>query len=143
MSDIWEIIQKVENSDDPNVWKEEYQNILPMLKQYWDQHPHSAMEFLQGAAKVFPLDIAEILVREVVRDWKKRSDYSWEAGGSADHCFLSALFLTGNYDLAEKAHIIKCGKSILDNVQRMNNEVKDKERKIKLLKDGLINYGII
>lgn len=143
MLDIWELIQKVENSDDPNVWKEEYQNILPILKQYWDKHPHSAMEYLLGAAEFFPLDMAEILVREVIRDWKKRSDYSWEAGGSAEHCFLSALFLTGNYDLAEKAHIMKCGKSILDNVKRMNNGVKDKDIKIKLLREGLEEYGII
>lgn len=138
MSEIPEILREVENTNDLTVLDDKYQDILPKLKKYWDVHPHSSMEYLQNAAEKFPLEIARKLIREVVLDWKKRPNYSWQAGGNADHCFLSALFLTGNYDLAEKDLILKNGNSILRKAEDYGIRVKDAEEKIKLLKDGLI-----
>jgi len=69
----------------------------------WDEHPHSAMERLEWVVKELPLALSHALARRIVENWKQKPSYRPDAGGSADHCYLSALILSANYDLADPA----------------------------------------
>jgi len=79
------------------------QQLIPLLTEYWDHHPHSAMECLERVATVLPLPLAHAIVRQIVAAWKKKPTYDPDAGGPADHCYLSALILSENFDLADQA----------------------------------------
>lgn len=70
MSELWDSICRLEKSDDPNVISSERAFIVPKAKQYWDKHPHSAMETLECIAEVFPIATARDIVREIVLDWR-------------------------------------------------------------------------
>lgn len=135
MSELWESIRRVEKSDNPDVIASERAFIVPKAKEYWDQHPHSAMETLECIAEVFPIDIAKEIVREIVLDWKSRPNYSWRAGGSADHCFLSALLLTGNADLADDEFLDKCFGSVIEKASRPRSRTKNIREKSALVKE--------
>ncbi len=89
------------------------QRIIENLVAGWSQHPHSAMEYLVLAARVYPLSTAHRIIGDVVRQWRVRKDYSWKAGGNADHCFLAALCLSANGAFAEDLLIKKCAPTVL------------------------------
>jgi hypothetical protein len=95
------LVKQLRLSEDPAEWRRLSTELVPLLIAYWDVHPHSAMEMLQSTVNNLPVNLANPLVRSVVRDWQKRPSYDPEAGGSADHCYLAALILSENYDLAE------------------------------------------
>jgi hypothetical protein len=59
------------------------------------------MEMLEVSTMRLPLSLAHAFVRKVVLGWRKKATYNADAGGGADHCYLSALILSENYDLAE------------------------------------------
>lgn len=77
------------------------ESMVPRLIDYWDKHPHSAMELLECAVREMPLALSHAVVRRVVEAWKRKPSYDPDAGGNADHCFLSALVLSENLDLAD------------------------------------------
>lgn len=87
--------------------------IVSNLIEGWQEGPHSSMELLVCAAETYSLPIANRIVRKVVTNWKQRDDYSWSAGGSADHCYLAALCLTANSDLADVSLVEKCKNTVL------------------------------
>lgn len=88
-------------TEDPSEWRVISIELIPLLTAYWDVHPHSAMEMLEYTVNNLPVSLANPLVRTVVRGWKQRPNYSPDAGGNADHCYLAALILSENFDLAE------------------------------------------
>lgn len=93
--------KRLDNTDDPREWKTIALELVPPMIDYWDVHAHSAMEMLEVCAMRLPVSLAHALVRSVVLGWRKKPTYSPDAGGSADHCYLSALILSENFDLAE------------------------------------------
>ena len=132
MSEIWDSIMRVQDSADPMVWQAEYSRLVPLLKASWS-HPHSAMELLECAAEVFPLALAKELVYEVVREWKEQPSYGWAAGGSASHCYLSALLLTGNVALADPELIAKYHDEVLRKARNPRARTRDADTKTNLL----------
>ena len=97
-----ECARRAEKTDDLRELRQLSQQLVPLLTEYWNVHPHSAMEMLESATFAFPVSLAHALVRDVVTNWKKNPTYSPEAGGSADHCYMSALILSENLDLADE-----------------------------------------
>ncbi len=133
-SEIWESICKIEKTNDIELIAAERDFVCPKAKEFWNDHPHSAMELLECIAEVYPIKVAHALVREIVLDWQSRKNYSWKAGGSADHCFLSALLLTGNGDLADDDFISKCLDSVIKKAEHPRNRNKDSKEKVALLR---------
>lgn len=119
------------------------EKIIVNLIDGWKEGPHSSMELLVCAAEAYPLPIANRIVREVVSNWKVRDDYSWSAGGSADHCYLAALCLTANSDLADTDLVVKCKKTVLsiysDKDESRRQRSVDLESKTKFLNEYLVN----
>jgi len=72
--------------------------LVTLLIEYWDLHPHSAMEMLQAVTLRLPLSLAHVQVATVVDAWKQKPNYAPTAGGNADHCYLEALILSENLD---------------------------------------------
>lgn len=97
-----ELSGKLNNSEDPSEWRELAHELAPLMVDYWDIHPHSAMEMLEYSAMRLPLSLAHAFVRKVVLGWRQKETYNPDAGGGADHCYLSALILSENFDLAER-----------------------------------------
>jgi len=137
MSELWDSICRVEKSDDSRVISSEGTFIVPKAKKFWDQSPHGAMETLECIAEVFPIAMAKEIVREIVLDWKSRPNYSWRAGGSADHCFLSALLLSGNGDLADDDFLEECLKSVVEKARSPRSRTKD------VLEKSILIEGVV
>ena len=76
------------------------EDLVPLLVDCWYQSPHNAMELLVLAATELPLELAHPVVRLVHRGWLEAPTYDPSAGGNADHCYLAALILSDNFDLA-------------------------------------------
>jgi len=134
--DSWALIEKVRTSEDSKELREICRNLTPLLIAYWDIHPHSAMESLECVARDLPLPLAHSVVRQVVTAWRQKATYDPNAGGSADHCYLSALILSENYDLAEHPW----ADSLLESTLRKDlsngyRQMKDKDQKIKLVRN--------
>jgi len=109
----------------------------------WFENPHSAMKCLESAALVYPLMFAGKLVDTVVTTWKVLPNYSWQAGEDADHCYLAALCLTGNVNLAEQDLLAKCTQTVLKLYMDKSQlspliDMCDKDSKMKLLIDALM-----
>lgn len=100
-----ECARRLEQTDNPQEWRQLVQQMIPLLSAYWDVHPHSAMEMLEYSTFRLPVPLAHALVREVVTNWKQKPTYDPEAGGNADHCYLSALILSENFDLADSGWV--------------------------------------
>ena len=95
-------VDRLRASEDRAEWEGIVDEMVPLVIAYWDAHPHSAMEMLEVTVSFLPVRLAHALVRLVVRGWKAKLNYNPTAGGSADHCYLSALILSDNYDLADQ-----------------------------------------
>lgn len=132
--EVWDIIRRVENPNPFVNLQQERDNIKPLLIDLWDKDPHNAMEALEGAAEAFPLNLVQGLVKEVVQSWKTRNNYSWKAGGGADHCFLWALLITGNYEFIEEDFFNKCLSSIEYKLKNPRDRISDKLAKHSLAK---------
>lgn len=100
-SRVSSLSKRVETTEDPREWKEITLELIPAMIDYWDVHPHSAMEMLEVCTMRLPVPLAHAFVRSVVLGWRRKPTYSPDAGGGADHCYLSALILSENFDLAE------------------------------------------
>jgi hypothetical protein len=60
------------------------------------------MELLEYCTMQLPVSLAHAFVRKVVLGWREKATYNPDAGGNADHCYLSSLILSENFDLAER-----------------------------------------
>jgi hypothetical protein len=127
------LVNQLRTSDDANEWRKLSMDLIPIFTAYWDVHPHSAMEVLEAAVHNLPLELAHPLVRTVVLAWRKKATYSPDAGGTADHCYLSALILSENYDLAEHPWAKRVLPYTLDKDLRYRREMRDRGRKLALL----------
>src|SRR5438105_7131916 len=58
--------------------------LVTLLIEYWDLHPHSAMEMLQAVTLRLPLSLAHVQVATVVDAWKQKPNYAPTAGGNAE-----------------------------------------------------------
>jgi len=96
-----DMLRAIRESDDPEALRSLAEHLVPLLVAYWDAHPHSAMESLLGAARDLPLGLAHPVVRMVVQGWRGKPTYDPTAGTGAQWCYLAALILSENYDLAE------------------------------------------
>jgi hypothetical protein len=110
----------------------------------WTEHPHSAMEMLLVVARVYPLAFANSVVASAVTAWKGLPDYSWKAGGSADHCFLAALALTANGALADPELVASRAKTVISTYGTVSHRYgrwdlveDDNMAKVSLLVDFL------
>lgn len=137
--DLWQRIREVKG--DLTRTEAHLPHIVQGAIDYWDQHPHSAMESLESIAHALPFKFAQVAIREIVMQWKSKANYSWRAGGSADHCFLSALFLSGNEDLAEETFVANCLSSILEKSQRARSDTVDAELKFASLLAAARRHG--
>ena len=128
-----ELVNQLGSTKKADEWRRIARDLVSPLSMYWDVHPHSAMEMLESAVRELPVSVAQPMVREVVREWRKNPSYDALAGGSAGHCYLSALILSDNYDLAEpelvKAELSGCLKKELAE----NRNWRDAEEKRRLL----------
>lgn len=121
--------------------------VIKSLIEGWSEGPHSSMELLVCAADAYPLPIANKIVKNVVTAWKGHPDYSWVAGGSADYCYLAALCLSANGNLAEPGLVAKCKETVLsiytiqENIhkERLHQKTWDLESKTEFLKQFLEN----
>jgi hypothetical protein len=93
--------KKLEQLEDEQELKETTEQLIPVMIAYWDVHPHSAMEMLEYSTMRLPLPLSHAFVRKVVLGWRQKANYDADAGGGADHCYMSALILSENFDLAE------------------------------------------
>ena len=98
---VSQLAGQLDKSEDPHEWREVVHELIPLMIEYWDLHPHSAMEMLEYSVMRLPISLAHAFVRKVVLGWREKSTYNPDAGGGADHCYLSALILSENFDLAE------------------------------------------
>jgi hypothetical protein len=96
-----ELVDQLRETQNAEEWRRISIELVPLLTAYWDVHPHSAMEMLESTVNNLPVSLANPLVRAVVRGWKQRPNYNPDAGGNAGHCYLAALILSENFDLAE------------------------------------------
>jgi hypothetical protein len=128
------LVNQLRTSEDPKEWRKLSVDLIPILTAYWDVHPHSAMEVLESAVHSLPLELAHPLVRTVVLAWRKKATYSPDAGGAADHCYLSALILSENYDLADHTWAKRVLPYALDKDLKYRREMRDREPKLALLK---------
>jgi hypothetical protein len=113
-SEITRLTHRLSELTEPEELRQRSQKLIPVLTDYWDLHPHSAMEWLESVTKALPLPLAHATVRQVVTAWKRKPTYDPDAGGSADHCYLSALILSENYDLADQPWAARVLPSTLD-----------------------------
>lgn len=98
---VSQLAQLLRETEDPKEWMRITQELVEPMIAYWDVHPHSAMEMLEVCTMALPVAVAHAFVRNVVLGWRKKPTYSPDAGGSADHCYLSALIFSENFDMAE------------------------------------------
>ena len=129
-----ELVSLLQVSEDPNEWANISIELIPMLIAYWDEHPHSAMEMLEVTVRNLPIKLAKPLVRGVVLAWRNNPDYDPDAGGSADHCYLSALILSDNFDLAESPWVERVLPYTLDKDLNYKSKMRDYDLKIALLR---------
>ena len=134
--DPWAKIRRVDESDDDHVWAHEGISLTEALDLEWDRSPHCAMEALEYAAVVFPWEMAKVLVRDSTIAWTRKANYAWTAGASADHCFLSALLLTGNGDLVHPEHLTACREVVLRKALRPMERMRDSRLKLELLRSA-------
>ena len=121
-------------SEDPNEWANISAELTPVLIAFWDVQSHSAMECLEQAVLNLSVELAKPFVREVVLAWRNKPDYDPDAGGNADHCYLSALILSDNFDLAEYPWVEKVLPKTLEKELNYKREMRDYDRKFALLK---------
>lgn len=136
MQETSEILSQIEEVQDPEKLRAICRRLVPLLIAYWDIHPHSAMESLEYAALVLPLSLAHSVIRQTVVSWRRNPNYDPDAGGNADHCYLSALILSENYDLAEHPW----ADNILETTLRKDADrkygprpMRDQEAKLRLV----------
>ena len=136
MTNLSTIIEQVQVTSDEAEINRLQASAASILIEHWVQSPHIAMEGLEICAISFPYENAVVLVRNVTERWKKMPDYSWSAGGNADHCFLAALLMTRNYDLVDENHYKKCSNSIEYRIgsEGYLNRLRDKKAKLRALK---------
>jgi hypothetical protein len=91
------------------------------------------MEMLEVFAHCLPVDLAHPLVRSVVLGWREKPTYDPDAGGSADHCYMSALILSENYDLAEHPWAERVLPPTLDKELNYERPMRDADRKRALV----------
>ena len=99
---VSQLSHRLEEVEDAAERRSLVERLLPLMDAYWDRHPHSAMEMLEYTVMRLEVSLAHAFVRAVVLGWKKKATYDPGAGGGADHCYLSALILSENYDLADQ-----------------------------------------
>ena len=128
------LVSLLQASEDPDEWAHISTKLIPVLIAYWDEHPHSAMEMLEVTVKNLSIELAKPLVREVVLAWRNKPDYDPDAGGNADHCYLSALILSDNFDLAESPWVKRVLPKTLEKELKYKREMQDYDRKFALLK---------
>ncbi len=134
---------RLSKTEDPVQWRELSEQLVPVLIAYWDVHPHSAMEMLEAATLRLPLSLAHAMVRTVVTEWKKKPNYAPTAGGGADHCYLSALILSENFDLADRPWAATVLPQTLDkelNYPRFER-MRDGERRQALVREIAVSVG--
>jgi hypothetical protein len=95
------LADRLKEAEDLEEWRDLSRQLIPLMIAYWDVHPHSAMEMLEYCTMQLPVSLAHAFVRKVVLGWREKATYNPDAGGAADHCYLSALILSENFDLAE------------------------------------------
>lgn len=100
-----EYLDHLEKAPPPGRERELIAGLARVVISFWDVHPHSAMEMLWYAVERVGLESSHALGRLVVRGWQAKPGYSPDAGGNADHCYLSALLLSNNFDLAEQSWV--------------------------------------
>ena len=132
----WSLVEQLRRSGCTDEWERISDDIEAPLISYWDVDPHSAMEALEQTVLSLPVDLARPLVCRVVSGWKRNPSYSPDAGGNADHCYLSALILSDNYQLADRDWARLVLPRTLKKETRYRNEstVRDYGRKRKLVR---------
>ncbi|MDE0469878.1 MAG: hypothetical protein OYL97_22765 [Candidatus Poribacteria bacterium] len=128
------LVSLLQASEDPDEWAHISTELIPILIAYWDEHPHSAMEMLEITVNNLSIELAKPLVREVILAWRNKPDYNPDAGGNADHCYLSALILSDNFDLAEYPWVERVLPKTLNKELNYKREMRDYDRKFALLK---------
>ncbi len=136
---VWKLVRLLEASEDLDEWANILTELTPMLIAYWDYHPHSAMEALEQAVLNLSVELSKPLVREVVSAWRKKPNYDPNRGGSAGHCYLSALILSDNFDLAEYPWAEKELPSALEKELNYrdyrHDRMRDYDRKLALVRN--------
>jgi len=127
------IAARIRESEDIEEWRKLSVDVAPLMIAYWDVHPHSAMEMLEVFAHCLPVDLAHSLVRSVVLGWREKPKYDPDAGGTADHCYMSALILSENYDLAEHPWAERVLPHTLDKELNYERPMRDTDRKRALV----------
>jgi hypothetical protein len=130
---VSEIATRIRESENPEEWRDLCSDVAPLMTAYWDVHPHSAMEMLEALALDLPLSLAHPLVRNVVLAWRAKSTYDPDAGGNANHCYLSALILSENYDLAEHPWAERVLPYTIDKEVNYERRMRDRDRKRALV----------
>ena len=102
-SEVKRLVGLIDKSEDPKEWMNYTKELIPWMILYWDVNPHGAMEMLEYTTMRLPISLAHAFVRRVVIGWRAKETYNPNAGGGAGHCYLSALILSENFDLAEDA----------------------------------------
>jgi hypothetical protein len=141
--EVSRLARLIDNSEDPKEWNNHIKELIPWLIAFWDVHPHSAMEMLEFTTMRLPIPLAHAFVRKVVLGWRKKDTYNPNAGGGAGHCFLSALILSENFDLAEDALLDKELTYTLDkelNYSRFDR-MRDGERKEAIVRSIAASTG--
>jgi hypothetical protein len=130
---IGEIARYVREEDNIDVLRELCGPLVSLMITYWDITPHGSMEMLEVFARELPVSLGHGLVRRVVLGWREKQTYDPTAGGSADHCYLSALILTENYDLAEHPWAEQLLRSTIDKERYYGRTMRDGDRKRALV----------
>jgi len=132
----WNMIRAAEHTDDEKQLHQLAGDLVELIVTTWgDANPHNAMESLEGAAIALPFPFAHTVIREATLAWRKRPDYNPEAGGNADHCYLSALAMTENYDLAEHPWADRVATKCVQK-DYQHHEMKMRERKVRAMKQA-------
>lgn len=142
---VREFSNQLTDAKDANERREIARKLVPLMDAYWDLHPHSAMEMLQYIVMRLEVSLASAFVRQVVSGWKRKDSYDPTAGRSADHCYLSALILSENYDLADQPWAQEVLPRTLSkelNYSRFD-EMRDGDRKEAIIRSIASSVGFI
>lgn len=136
VSDAWKLIRRAEAVEDDTELKAVAGKLVPMIIASWDVSPHSAMEALESTSLALPFNLARTVIRESVEGWRKKPKYKDAADNAASHCYLSALILSDNYDLADHPWADRLLGYVVEKDTSPSyppRKMKDRDRKIALL----------
>jgi hypothetical protein len=136
VKEAWTLIRRAEAVQDETELKDMAGKLAPMIIASWDVSPYSAMETLEGTTLALPLNLARTVIKESVEGWRRKPNYKASAHNDAGHCYLSALILSGNYDMAEHPWADGLLAYVLDkdtSPSYVPRKMKDRDKKMALL----------